>query len=220
MFNAIARRYELVNSVFSAGRDRHWRRRAVELARVQPDDRVLDLACGTGNFARAFAAKRPALVVGSDFAHDMLNLANRPSYHAIHWCEADALRIPFADQSFSIVSCAFGVRNWNDLDEGIRETRRVLKPGGRFVILEFSQPRARLFRRLYEFYSHRLMPWGATLLSGDRTGAYRYLPQSVSTFVDTAQMKEQLRRGGLNPVLAKPLTLGVVTVHLAIRETE
>ena len=230
MFNAIAPRYELVNSLFSAGRDRAWRRRAVKLARITPDDVVLDVACGTGDFSRAFAAAGARRVVGCDFAHDMLALAaardgeDRGSYGnsvstrgLLHWCEADALRLPFASESFSIVSCAFGVRNFESLDAGLAEMRRVLKPGGRLVILEFTRPGNPLFRRLYETYANRIMPAAATLLSGDRSGAYHYLPRSVVSFLTARQMVDRLEVVGFERPEIAPMTFGVVSIYVARR---
>ena len=156
MFDAIAPRYELVNSVFSLGRDAFWRRRAVELAVVSPHEDVLDIACGTGDFARAFARARPRSVVGCDFAHHMLIRASagcgvhsakdatRRAEPLMQWCEADALRLPFGPGSFSIVSCAFGVRNFQELEFGLTEMFRVLRPGGRAVVASASNcPRRR-----------------------------------------------------------------------------
>ena len=229
MFNAISPRYELINSLFSAGCDAMWRRRAVKLARVREDDDVLDIACGTGDFARAFAGAGPRWVVGCDFAHDMLLRVVRcaggkslppTGWEAgpTRWCEADALHLPFRSGSFSITSCAFGVRNFQDLGVGFREMFRVLKPGGRAVILEFSRPSNRIVRRLYELYSTRFMPPAASLISGDRSGAYRYLPRSVVSFADAEQMCSQLRRAGFARVTASPMTMGTVTVYVALRE--
>ena len=218
MFNAIAGRYELVNSVCSAGRDRYWRRRAVTLAHVTAHDRVLDVACGTGDFARAFCRGGASAVVGCDFAHQMLARGKTMSGGSdIGWVEADALRLPFCDSSFTIASCAFGVRNFQDLQPGLREMRRVLRPGGRAVILEFTRPSRSLVRRLYEFYSHRIMPAAATVISRDRTGAYRYLPKSVVSFVTPQQVCAELQNAGFARVSATPLTFGVVTVYVAHR---
>ncbi|RIK67617.1 MAG: bifunctional demethylmenaquinone methyltransferase/2-methoxy-6-polyprenyl-1,4-benzoquinol methylase UbiE [Planctomycetota bacterium] len=220
MFDEIAPTYERVNRVMSAGRDAYWRRRAVDLARIAPDDRVIDLACGTGDFARAFWAARPARVVGCDFAERMLALAaRRPSPAApaktISWCRADALNLPFADGSFTVASCAFGVRNWQDLARGLSEMHRVLRPGGRAVILEFSVPSTPVIGGLYLFYFRRVLPRLATWISGDRTGAYRYLPASVSSFIDESGMASALSSAGFGAVEHHRLTLGVVSVHIA-----
>ncbi len=219
MFDAIAPTYERVNALCSVGLDRWWRRRAVALARVTREDDVLDVACGTGDFARAFAAaaQSPKSVVGTDFAHKMLCLAPGRSSAALRWCEADALRLPFADGQFSITSAAFGVRNFQDLEAGLREMYRVLRPRGRAVILEFGVPTRRPWRGMYLFYFTRVMPWVATLLSGDGTGAYRYLPESVLRFDDRSQIVAALGRAGFARVEARPLTLGVVTVYVAYR---
>lgn len=226
MFNGIAARYELVNTLFSAGRDAAWRLRAAKLTDVRRDDTVLDIACGTGDFARAFVSAGARKVVGCDFAHQMLLLASRQrsgrggrgGIERSCWCEADALRLPFASGVFSITSCAFGVRNFADLDAGLREMFRVLGPGGRTVILEFSRPDNRITRGLYEFYATRVMPIAATLVSGDRTGSYRYLPRSVVSFMEPKQMCTQLREAGFSCVSSTPLTMEIVTVYIATRD--
>lgn len=214
MFNAIAPTYEFVNTLFSGGRDSAWRRKAVELARVTSEDDVLDVACGTGDLARAFNDARPRSVIGSDFAHDMLRRAVGRS-SLIRWCEADALRLPFVDASFSIVSCAFGVRNFANLDVGLREMHRVLRAGGRAVILEFTRPTNCAFRTVYEAYCNHLMPLAASWISRDKTGAYRYLPRSVVSFLDARQMSERLRAAGFAVVRMVPRTFGVVTIYMA-----
>ncbi len=225
MFNGIAPRYKLVNSLFSVGRDAVWRRKAVQLATVREDDVCLDIACGTGDFARAFASAGARVVVGCDFAHQMLMRAAcfsprstaRVKTRRSLWCEADALRLPFRSASFSIASCAFGVRNFVDLDAGLAEMFRVLRPDGRAVILEFTRPPNRAARAIYEFYSNRIMPAAATLISGDRSGAYRYLPRSVVSFLRPEEMCTRLRRAGFAPARATPLTMGIVTVYVAAR---
>jgi demethylmenaquinone methyltransferase/2-methoxy-6-polyprenyl-1,4-benzoquinol methylase len=215
MFDAIAPTYELVNRVLSAGRDGHWRRRAVALTAIERADRVLDVACGTGDFARAFAKAEPARIVGSDFSEKMLALAVGREDNGIKWCRADALALPFCDESFSVVSCAFGVRNFHSLGQGLREAYRVLRRGGRAVILEFSMPRSRWAGRLYLFYFQRILPRVASWISRDRTGAYRYLPSSVSSFVDGEGMVRELREAGFDRVECRSLTMGIVTVYLA-----
>jgi demethylmenaquinone methyltransferase/2-methoxy-6-polyprenyl-1,4-benzoquinol methylase len=218
MFDAVAPRYELINTLFSAGRDASWRRQAVEMAHVRPDDDVLDVACGTGEFARAFAEASPRSVVGCDFAHEMLMRATGRSNGTSRWCEADGLRLPFCDGGFSITCCAFGVRNFQDLDLGFREMRRVLRPGGRCVILEFTRPVNPLVRGLYELYSGKVMPTLASLISRDGTGAYRYLPRSIVSFPDSEQMCDKLNKAGFDRLDVKPMTLGIVTIYVAWRE--
>ena len=127
------------------------------------------------------------------------------------------MRLPFRNGSFSIVSCAFGVRNFADLDVGLREMHRVLRPGGRAIILEFMRPTNAVIRYFYEFFTNRVMPIAASWVSGDRSGAYRYLPRSVVTFLDADQMCVRLHAAGFVQTTATPLTWGVVTVYVATR---
>ncbi len=215
MFDAIAPTYERVNRILSVGRDGYWRRRAVELAAIRPDDRVLDIACGTGDFARAFARAGPARVVGIDFAERMLSLATARDNGRLRYCRSDALALPFGDRSFSVVGCAFGVRNLLSLAQGFGEMHRVLSRGGRAVILEFTMPASRLFGGLYGFYFRRVLPRAARWISRDTSGAYDYLPKSVGTFLDAEGLTRALRSSGFDDVEHRALTLGVVTVYLA-----
>jgi len=215
MFDSVAPQYRRVNRWFSAGRDAAWRRKAVELVGADADDEVLDVACGTGDLLRAFAtiADPPRRLVGCDFSHGMLRRATADGGDdGLVWIEADALCLPLASESFTVASCAFGVRNFQDLDAGLGEMCRVLKVGGRIVILEFTRPRSRLFRALYEFYAGHVMPWGAALVSGDRTGAYRYLPRSVVSFIGAADMCARLERAGFGAVSATAVSRGIVSV--------
>ncbi len=218
MFDQIAPTYELVNRRLSIGRDAYWRRRAVELAGVGPHDRVLDVACGTGDFARAFSAAGPAAVVGCDFSVGMLSQAAAHPVADIKWCRADAQALPFRDECFTVAACAFGVRNLQDLAAGLTEMRRVLRSGGRLVILEFSMPASMVFGSLYLFYLRRVLPRLATWISRDHSGAYRYLPASVSSFLDWRGMAEAFRGARFGRVEQVGLTGGVVSVHLAWKE--
>lgn len=217
MFDRIAPTYELINTLFSGGRDRAWRQRAVAMARPGRTDRVLDIACGTGDLARAFGAgiDAPHTIVGCDFASRMLVRAVACDRRGVRWIQADALKLPFPAESFTIVGCAFGVRNFDDLDASLRGIHRVLAPGGRVVILEFTRPGHPLWRRIYEFYAGRVMPLGATLISGDRSGAYRYLPRSVLSFPDAANLCLRLEQAGFGAVTVVPMTFGIVTIYLA-----
>ncbi len=215
MFDGIAPTYELVNRVLSAGRDASWRRSAVRLAQTTPDDRILDLACGTGDLARAFAAARASYVVGCDFSGAMLAHASKKEPTTIRWCQADALSLPIRDASFTVVSCAFGVRNFQNLAQGLLEAHRVLQPGGRIVILEFSLPKGRFLASAYLLYFRRILPRLASLISRDRSGAYRYLPASVSAFLDEAGMREVLESAGFTRIQSTRLSAGIVTVFVA-----
>lgn len=217
MFDSIAPTYERINTLFSGGRDRWWRKRTVEIAGVQRGDSVLDIACGTGDLLRAFGAGAvtPSRMTGADFSLGMLRHAVNSDAPSARWLQADGLSLPFAGESFDITSCAFGVRNFQDLDVGLGEMFRVLRPGGRAVILEFTRPSNRLIRFVHKFYSARLMPLGARMLSRDRTGAYSYLPKSVVSFVDASAMCSQLKAAGFARATATPLTFGVVTIYRA-----
>jgi demethylmenaquinone methyltransferase/2-methoxy-6-polyprenyl-1,4-benzoquinol methylase len=235
MFAAIAGRYDLNNRLHSFGRDQAWRRRAVRLAEVCPTDVVLDVACGTGDLTLAFAAAAPSprSVTGVDFTDEMLDLARAkaiqhglagtaPEGSARHassvtFLHADAMDLPFDAESFDIVSIAFGIRNVLDPGKAIREFHRVLRPGGRLVVLEFSKPRNRIVRWLNDFYSGTVMPRTASWIARDRSGAYRYLPRSIATFPESQQFIYLLAANGFSAITAHPLTLGICAVYVARR---
>jgi demethylmenaquinone methyltransferase / 2-methoxy-6-polyprenyl-1,4-benzoquinol methylase len=217
MFDQIAPTYELVNSLASAGRDGYWRRQMVRLAEVRADDTLLDIACGTGDVARTFAAAstRPAHIVGMDFSLPMLLQATDRPIERAEFCQGDALHLPFVDESVSIISCAFGIRNFQNLFDGLSEMHRVLRAGGRTVILEFSVPSRPLFRQLYLFYIRHFMPWIATLISRDRSGAYRYLPRSVVSFQGRDAIISSLKAAGFARVTVHPFSFGIVAIYVA-----
>jgi demethylmenaquinone methyltransferase/2-methoxy-6-polyprenyl-1,4-benzoquinol methylase len=218
MFAAIADSYDLNNRLHSLGRDQAWRRAAVRMAEVTSSEVVLDVACGTGDLALAFAEAGPNRVIGSDFTLPMLKLArqkagatrvgDRVAYHA-----ADALRLPLADQSVDVVSIAFGIRNVTDPAAALAEFHRVLRPGGRVIVLEFGLPRHRLLRAGYDFYFNHILPRTASLIARDRTGAYRYLPRSVHTFLDRPATEDLIGRAGFTAVTSKPLTFGIAICY-------
>lgn len=216
MFDAIAPTYERVNTVASFGRDAVWRRAAVAAAGARADETVLDVACGTGDMIRAFARARPAprAVVGVDFSAGMLA---RGDYRGLETplvlCRADAQRLPLADQSVDVVSCAFGARNFQDLTAGLREMHRVLRPGGRVVILEFTLPDNPLLRWAHRFYCGSVLPRVAALISRDRSGAYRYLPQSIQTFEPRRALAERLAHAGFQRVTLRGMNLGGVALY-------
>ncbi len=154
-------------------------------------------------------------MVGADFSETMLNLAAAQGGQRMSWCLADALRLPFADRTFNMTTCAFGVRNFQDVPLGLGEMHRILRPGGRAVILEFAMPRNRTLRWLYGLYLRHVMPRFATFISRDRTNAYRYLARSVTSFVNREELVDQLKAVGFGDVTVVPLTLGVVVAYLA-----
>ncbi len=222
MFAAIAGSYDLNNRVHSLWQDQAWRRHAVRAANVQPGESVLDVACGTGDLTQAFAASAAARVVGLDFTREMLDIARQkkqrlpaPAVGKIEYIEGDAQNLPFPDASFNVVSIAFGIRNVADPARAIREFARVLKPGGRLVVLEFGRPSFAPARWFNDFYCGWVMPRTATLISGDRSGAYKYLPKSVASFMSPARMKELMNAAGLSEARVQSLTLGICLCYVA-----
>lgn len=220
MFAAIARSYDLNNRVHSLWRDQAWRRKTVKLCQLKPTDVVLDVACGTGDLSMAFRDGGAARVIGIDFTHEMLQVAEhkqsaiRDPHPAITYADGDAMRLPVADASVDVVSIAFGIRNVSLPAKAIGEFARVLKPGGRLAILEFSLPRNAVLRGLYNFYFKHVLPRTATWIARDRTGAYKYLPQSVNTFIEREQMVGLMTGAGFSDVRAVPLTFGIAVAYV------
>lgn len=221
MFAAIARSYDLNNRLHSLGRDQAWRRAAVRLAGVREGDEVLDCACGTGDLTLAFARTAAGRIVGTDFTREMLDIAGTklPMGEAgrVSFQQADAMALPFEDASFDVVSIAFGIRNVAEPKRAIAEFFRVLRPGGRVVILEFDEPRNPLVRFGNNLYTRRIMPMTATLIARDRSGAYKYLPRSVETFMKRDEMQGSLREAGFGELRAKPMTFGVCVCHVGVK---
>jgi demethylmenaquinone methyltransferase / 2-methoxy-6-polyprenyl-1,4-benzoquinol methylase len=215
MFGRIAPRYDLANHLLSYNLDRLWRRRTVRRVRAildRPDARVLDICCGTGDLAVALRKGGRAQVLASDFCHPMLEAAARKLPGGLLF-ESDALRLPVRDGSLDLVTVAFGFRNLTDYDAGLREMRRVLRPGGMAAILEFSQPRNSLFAAVYGFYSRRILPRLGGLITG-APDAYRYLPESIQKFPDALALADAMRRAGFARVSFEYLTGGSVALHL------
>jgi demethylmenaquinone methyltransferase/2-methoxy-6-polyprenyl-1,4-benzoquinol methylase len=219
MFTAIAPRYDFLNHVLSLNIDRRWRRRAVGALGWQesPTGAYLDLCAGTFDLA-AELLRQPAFrgrVLGADFVIPILRLGRRKTTRVLA-VGADALELPFPDQSFDGCMVGFGVRNLADLDRGLGEMARVLKRGGRVVILEFSTPRAWPVRPLYRLYFRRVLPLIGRLLS-KHTTAYSYLPDSVDQFPTPPEMAERMRQRGFATVDYQSLSFGIATVHRGVR---
>jgi demethylmenaquinone methyltransferase / 2-methoxy-6-polyprenyl-1,4-benzoquinol methylase len=221
MFSQIAPRYDLLNHLLSFNIDRRWRRRAIRAVEWQraPAGLYLDLCAGTLDVA-AELAKQPGFagrVLGADFALPMLRAgATKARGRPVHPIGADALTLPLADGSCSGAIVAFGVRNLADLDAGLREVARVLKSGGRFVILEFTTPRVAIVRSAYRAYFHHVLPRIGGWISGNRS-AYRYLPESVAHFPSAPELAERMRAAGFRDVGWTSLTFGVAAIHVGTK---
>ena len=215
MFASIASRYDRANTILSGGVHHLWRRRAVRAAAVKPGDRVLDCATGTGDLAIAFRAAG-AEVVGTDFVPEMLELA-RAKAKDIRFEVADVTRLPYDDGSFDVATISFGIRNVNEPRKGIAEMARVVKPGGRVVVLEFGQPENRLFSAMYEAYTRHILPRLGGMVTGDQD-AYEYLQTSAGRFPCGEEFVNLMRESAdFASVDYKPLTFGIAYLYRALR---
>lgn len=220
MFDRVAPRYDRLNRILSLRRDVGWRKRTVALAQLGDGEVALDVGVGTGDLAFAMLAASPtARVVGVDVSERMLTLVRERARRSragdrFEARIADAHALPFADASFDRVVAGFAVRNFGDLDAGLREMRRVVRPGGRAVILEFSRAPNPLIRAVNRLYTHVLVPRIAVLFGGD-AAAYRYLPESVDRFPGAERLADRLRAAGFSDVRFERLTFGTVAIHVA-----
>lgn len=224
MFGSIARVYDLLNTILSFNFDKSWRRFAVKVSNVTPDAKVLDVCAGTGDLAIAYSKvlNGSGKVIGSDFCHEMVRLADlklkkRNLSDKIKVIEADTLHLPFQDNSFQVSAVAFGIRNVADLRAGITEMMRITVPGGRVVILEFSQPINPIFKAVYYFYFKKILPFIGSLISRSKYNAYSYLPSSVLNFPDRYGLRAQMETCGLEDVKIYTRTLGIVTIHVGTK---
>lgn len=238
MFAAIAGSYDLNNRLHSFFQDQRWRRAAVRAAGVNATARVLDVACGTGDLAEAFADAGAAEVTGVDFTPEMLAIARDKGRRnqgaprtdaagtstgattartSVRYHQGDAMQLAFPEQSFDVVSIAFGIRNVAVPARALVEFFRVLRPGGRLVVLEFADPTNPIVRWGSNLYTKRIMPWTASMVAGDASGAYHYLPRSVSTFLQPREFAQKLQETGFEQCSAAPLTMGICVLHRAVR---
>lgn len=223
MFGRIAGRYDLANHLLSGGLDFGWRRCLVSAVdRTHPSE-ILDLATGSGDVAFALGRRLPttARILGMDFCQPMLDQAEVKKtssgagrFANVTFRQGDALALPFADATFDAITIAFGLRNLSDRKRGLREMRRIMRPGGRLFVLEFSQPDA-WFRPLYFFYLKKILPFIAGLVTGDRA-AYDYLNDTITQFPSRAALADEIRAAGFSQVSARALTLGSVALHEAV----
>ena len=217
LFDSIAYRYDLLNHLLSGGVDFYWRRKAVECLRDLQPKRILDIATGTGDFAIAATQLKPERVVGVDLSQKMLELGNekirRKNLSSTIVLQAgDAEHLEFNTDSFDATIVAFGVRNFEDLEAGLREMYRVLRPGGRIAVLEFSKPSAFPFRQVYLFYFLKILPSIGRLVSKHKE-AYQYLSDSVMEFPEGDEFLKTLRSIVFANTEAKRLTFGIVTIY-------
>jgi demethylmenaquinone methyltransferase/2-methoxy-6-polyprenyl-1,4-benzoquinol methylase len=212
MFDRVAPRYDLANTVFSLGQDKGWRQGAAGATRLAAGEVAVDVACGTGALTRDLQALAPeAQVVGMDFSHGMLARAEP----GLRLAAADALALPLADASVDVVTIAFGLRNLPEPGQGLLEFRRVLRPGGRLVVCEFSQPVLPVFREVYHRYLTRLMPVAARRLTSDPE-AYQYLARSIGAWPDQPGLGRWLQEAGFTAVAWRNLSGGIVALHRGV----
>ncbi len=218
MFDAISPKYDLLNRVFSLGVDQRWRRKVIRLMCAEPVQCVLDVATGTADLAMLAAHQVPK-VIGADISAGMLEHGREKVLAAgladrVQLVQADAADLPFQDASFDAISVAFGVRNFEDLERGITDMVRVLRPNGRLFVLEFSKPKNNVLGGLFRFYFHHVMPAVGRMVSKD-SAAYTYLPKSVDAFPDGEAFVRILDKCGLREAKAEALTGGIATLYAA-----
>lgn len=221
MFDNISGSYDRMNHLLSLGIDRGWRRKAIDLLRHHHPKQVLDVATGTADFAIEASRIEGSEITGVDISEGMLaagrtKLEDLGLTHRIRLLTGDSENLPFEDNFFDAVIVAFGVRNFEDLNKGLSEIARVLRPGGHVVILELTQPEKSPWKQFYRFYFHRILPGLGRLISGDRH-AYRYLPDSVDAFPSGKAFLECLKSAGFTRPGWKPLTLGTCALYTGVK---
>jgi demethylmenaquinone methyltransferase/2-methoxy-6-polyprenyl-1,4-benzoquinol methylase len=213
MFDRIARVYDLMNSVMTAGMHHRWRERAADLAAVGPGDRVLDVAAGTGDLAIELSRRvgPSGSVVGSDFSEPMLERARKKSA-AIRWEQANALDLPYADDGFDAATVGFGARNFSDLDRGLAEMARVVRPGGRVVVLEMTNPQRPPLSTFFSVWFDRVIPMLGRI-AGD-PDAYAYLPSSVKRFPGPEELAGRMQAAGMGDLRWILTAGGIIALHV------
>jgi demethylmenaquinone methyltransferase / 2-methoxy-6-polyprenyl-1,4-benzoquinol methylase len=217
MFDNISHRYDFLNHFLSMGIDRAWRRKAIGYLKTTAPKLILDVATGTGDFAIQALTLNPDKVTGVDISEGMLEVGRkkireRSLTSKIELLYGDSEKLPFPENNFDAVTVAFGVRNFEDLEKGITEIYRVLKPGGMLVVLEFSKPKAFPFKQLYNFYFTAILPRIGRMVSSDKA-AYTYLPESVRAFPDGQDFIRILENIGFKATQCKELTLGISSIY-------
>jgi demethylmenaquinone methyltransferase/2-methoxy-6-polyprenyl-1,4-benzoquinol methylase len=217
MFRDISPAYDRANTILSGGIHHLWRRAAVRLSAAESGDAVLDCATGTGDLAIAFKKRvGSGRVTGTDFVPEMIELARKKSPH-IEFEVADVTHLPYANDTFDVASISFGIRNVGDPRRGISELARVVKPGGRVVVLEFGRPPSRAFRTFYDFYRRRILPHVGGVLTGNRK-AYDYLESSTARFPSGGDFVALMREAApFKSIAVRPLTFGIVWLYCGVK---
>lgn len=221
MFDNISPKYDFLNHFLSLGIDIRWRKKAIKLLKdIQPKV-ILDIATGTGDFAIESLSLNPEKVIGVDISEGMLNvgrekLKKRKLDNRITLQSGDSENLPFEDNMFDAIIVAFGVRNFENLEKGLAEMHRVLRPGGKVVVLEFSKPKSFPFKQLYNFYFKNILPTIGKTISKDNA-AYTYLPESVKSFPDGSAFTSKLDTLGFKNTECRPLTLGISSIYTGIK---
>jgi len=220
MFNAISPKYDFLNHFLSLGIDILWRKKAIRLLKKDNPRFILDVATGTGDFAIEALALKPEQIIGVDISTGMLEIGRKKmtskGYHQIQLMEGDSENLPFEENKFDAAIVGFGVRNFENLEKGLKEILRVLKPGGKLVVLEFSKPRAFPFKQLYSFYFTHILPRIGKWFSRDAS-AYTYLPDSVRAFPDGENFVSILSAAGYNNASCRSLTFGISSLYTATK---
>ncbi|WP_289048159.1 bifunctional demethylmenaquinone methyltransferase/2-methoxy-6-polyprenyl-1,4-benzoquinol methylase UbiE [uncultured Carboxylicivirga sp.] len=224
MFNNIAPKYDFLNHFLSMGIDKIWRKRAINLLKDIEQPLILDVATGTGDLALEANRRLGCKVVGVDISVEMLKVAEekikkRNLENVISVQEGDSENLPFENDSFDAVMVAFGVRNFENLNKGLSDMARTLKPGGKMVVLEFSKPVYFPFKQLYMFYFRYILPWLGGIISKDKA-AYTYLPESVLTFPDGKRFDDELAKAGMTPLKRFKQTMGIATIYLSEKKAQ
>jgi len=218
MFNNISHRYDFLNHFLSLGIDILWRKKAIKLLKADQPKQILDVATGTGDFAIEALALNPDRIVGVDISAGMLDMGKQKMKrkgvdHIIDMQMGDSEKLLFEDNTFDAAIVAFGVRNFENLKKGLSDMHRVLKPGGKTVIIEFSRPRSFPMKQLYNFYFKSILPIIGKLISKDQS-AYTYLPESVDAFPDGQQFVDILSAVGYKKIECRPLTFGISSIYI------
>ncbi len=217
IFDSIAYRYDLLNHLLSFGVDKYWRRKALKLSRLSAESIVLDVACGTGDFAIEAKKHNVKKIYGADYSHNMLKLFKTKS----DWINGNTFQmaaefIPLKNNSVTNITVAFGVRNFYDIEKGFKSFHKVLTEKGKATILEFRMPENKIFRSLYKFYFKKILPFIGGIISKNKA-AYKYLPDSVEEFDEKINLKDLLLSSGFSEVKVYPLTFGIVNVTIAVK---